>query len=65
MSPFAKGKGKGKVGGGGGGQDGAAGGRGGRAGGGGQRLLQEVLKTEDMLQTEGLLKHCLEDSGTA
>jgi hypothetical protein len=61
LSPFAKGKGKGKVGGGGGGQGSAAGGRGGgRAGGGGQRLLQEVLKAEDMLQTEGLLKHCLE-----
>jgi hypothetical protein len=58
-----KGKGKGKVGGG-EGQGGAAGvgGEGERAAGG-NGLLREVLKAADMLQAEGLLRHCLEAFG--
>ena len=57
-----KGKGKGKGKGGGGGQGGAAGVVGGEGEGaaGGNGLVREVLKAADMLQAEGLLKHCLE-----
>jgi hypothetical protein len=57
-----KGKGKGKVGGGEGGQSGATGvGREGeRVAGGSSGLVREALKAADMLQAEGLLKHCLE-----
>jgi hypothetical protein len=57
-----KGKGKGKGGGGGGGQGGAAGVVGGEGEGavGSKGLVREVLKAADMLQAEGLLKHCLE-----
>jgi hypothetical protein len=58
-----KGKGKGKGKGGGGGQGGAAGvvgGEGEGAAGGNSGLVREVLKAADMLQAEGLLKHCLE-----
>jgi speckle-type POZ protein len=57
-----KGKGKGKGGGGGGGQGGVAGVVGGQGEGavGSKGLVRGVLKAADMLQAEGLLKHCLE-----
>jgi hypothetical protein len=59
---IGKGKGKGKGKGGRGGQGGAAGVVGGEGEGaaGGNGLVREVLKAADMLQAEGLLKHCLE-----
>ena len=58
-----KGKSKGKGGGGGGDQGGAAGvvgGEGEGAAGGNSGLVREVLKAADMLQAEGLFRHCLE-----
>ena len=57
-----KGKSEGKGGGGGGGQGGAAGvvGAEGEGAVGSKGLVREVLKAADMLQAEGLLKHCLE-----